>query len=74
MVEPIHESRKRLVAEMIQRRDRRDWTQLPADFELSSVRAAFADVKPYIEKKAIGARVKASIAQTFTELRTALQL
>jgi hypothetical protein len=56
----------------IARRDRRDWSQLPHGYEHDAVQAAYRDVKPYFDRRDIAARVAASKATTFEELRQAI--
>lgn len=60
------------IFQAIAKRDRRDWSTLPADFELNAVRAAFEDVKGLLPKSAVRERIKASRATSFNELRAAL--
>lgn len=60
---------KPVIVERINKRDKRDWSKLPQQFELDAVRAAFSDIKELFPKKAISQRVRASRATTFSELR-----
>ena len=54
---------------------RRDWRQLPPDFERDAVHQAFARfIKPYLDKRDIRERINASKAETFAQLREALGL
>jgi hypothetical protein len=66
-------SRRDYVMDAINRRDRRDWSQLPQGYELDAVKAAYRDIKPYFDRRDIAARVAASKATTFEELRQAVE-
>lgn len=69
----MSEDRRNLMLHLIQHRDRRDWSQLPADFEAGAVKAAFQDIRKHFGKLDIRERIKASKATTFAELMESIQ-
>lgn len=73
-VQAIASERQDAIKEIIDGIDKRDWAKLPADFQSEAVQTAYDKVRPFIEKSAIGDRIKASKAQTFEELRDSLGL
>jgi len=53
---------------LIVNRNRRNWDALPADFERDAVRAAYNDIKPFIQRNEIKERIQLSKATTFAEM------
>jgi len=51
---------------------RSKWDTLPYGFELQAVQQVYRQIKPHFDKRAIKARIAASKAQTFAELRAVL--
>jgi hypothetical protein len=52
---------------------RTNWSKLPASFEADAVKSVFTDIKPHFSKLAIKARIAASRATTFADLRDAIK-
>ena len=50
------------------------WDRLPGDFQLKAVQHTFKVIKPHFDKRDIRARIAASRAQNFAELRYAVEL
>ena len=54
--------------------NRRDWSKLPQGFELDAVRMLFTrTLKVHFDRRDIRPRINASNAQTFSELREAIE-
>lgn len=66
------DSRTNHVLTLIARRDRRDWSQMPFGYERDAVKAAYQDIKPFFDQRDVSARIAASKAATFDELRQAV--
>lgn len=66
------DSRTNHVLTLIARRDRRDWSQMPVGYERDAVKAAYQDIKPFFDQRDVSARIAASKAATFDELRQAV--
>ncbi len=52
---------------------RRNWAQLPSDFQADAVKTVFGRLKGFMDKNLVGHRIAASRARTFHDLRTALE-
>jgi len=50
------------------------WERLPHDFQVQAVQATYRQIKPHFDKRDIRARISASRARTFQELRWAVEL
>lgn len=61
----------RLQAKLVQ--GRRDWSNLPKEYEIQAVAAVFQQIKPHFDKRDIKVRIRASKATTFVELLNALR-
>ena len=66
------DSRTNHVLTLIARRDRRDWSQMPFGYERDAVKAAYQDIKSFFDQRDVSARIAASKAATFDELRQAV--
>ena len=54
------------------RQSQRNWSNLPADFERDAVKGIYRAMKDHFSQKGIKARIAASKAFTFDELKIAL--
>lgn len=52
---------------------RRNWNTLPQDYTYAAVRKVFHIIKPHFDKRDIKARIDASRAQSFIDLRRAVE-
>lgn len=57
-----------------QKRLLRNWDALPSDFMTDAVAVLYKELKPHFDKRDIRARIEASRARTFTDLRYAVNL
>lgn len=60
--------------ELAKERARREWIDLPADFESDAVHLLFIRLKGHMNKSAIKQRLAAGKAKTFTALAEALEI
>ena len=50
------------------------WDRLSPDFQSEAVQATYTQIKPHFDKRDIRARIAASRARTFQDLRWAVEL
>jgi hypothetical protein len=55
-----------------ERQEVRDWNLVPHDLQYAAVRHVYELIRPHFGKQDISARIEASRAQTFYDLRAAI--
>jgi len=66
--------REWMLAHIQDKATERSWADLPTDFEVDAVHAIYKHIKPHFDKRDIRARITASRARTFQDLRYAIEL